>query len=143
MITVTRKLEFDAAHRVMNHESKCATLHGHRYVIEVEATCQVLDGIGRVIDFSVIKERLGTWLDEHWDHNSILYALDKETVEALNKLPRKKDPFVVDWNPTAENMAEYLLKFVCPMLFIDYMIKVIKITVWETPNCKAEATWDE
>ena len=34
---ITRKLEFDAGHRVMNHESKCATCHGHRYVLEVTA----------------------------------------------------------------------------------------------------------
>lgn len=51
MITVTRVLEFDAGHRVVNHESKCATLHGHRYKVEIVAAAPGLDSLGRVIDF--------------------------------------------------------------------------------------------
>jgi 6-pyruvoyl-tetrahydropterin synthase len=27
----TRVMTFDAAHRVLRHESKCASLHGHTY----------------------------------------------------------------------------------------------------------------
>ena len=52
MHTITRRLEFDAGHRVYQHESKCNHVHGHRYVVEVEAT-GTLDGLGRIIDFSV------------------------------------------------------------------------------------------
>ena len=33
-ITCTRRIEFDAAHRVMGHEGKCKHLHGHRYALE-------------------------------------------------------------------------------------------------------------
>lgn len=141
MLTVTRILEFDAAHRVMNHESKCATLHGHRYKIEIEATAPELDAIGRVIDFSVLKEKIGSWMDLNWDHNSILYRQDKETVEALSGIPRRKPPFIADWNPTAENMAQYLLKK-CPELLGGTDVHVSKITVWETPNCYAVASYD-
>lgn len=140
MITVTRLLEFDAAHRVMNHESKCATLHGHRYKVEVTATSAKLDKIGRVIDFSVIKEKIGGWLDHHWDHTSIIWSKDEATVEALVKLPAKKPVCIVAWNPTAENMAEFLLKFICPMMLQNTGVQVTQITVWETPNCKATAT---
>jgi len=139
MITITRKLEFDAGHRVMNHESKCATLHGHRYVVEIKATAPDLDAIGRVIDFSVLKEKIGTWLDLHWDHNVIVYSEDKETHDALLLIPRKKDPWVSKWNPTAENMANFLLKEKCPELLLGTDVTVQSVTVWETPNCKAEA----
>lgn len=139
MITITRKLEFDAGHRVMNHESKCATLHGHRYVVEVEATAPELDSIGRVIDFSVLKQKIGTWLDDNWDHNVILFYKDTETVEALKTIPRKKEPFVAPFNPTAENMARFLLEDICPVLLMDTSVTVTKIRVWETPNCFAEA----
>ena len=138
--TITRKLEFDAAHRVVNHESKCATLHGHRYVCEFVATADKLDDIGRVIDFSVLKEKLGGWLDEKWDHNSILYVEDKETISALKSIPRKKDPFITNWNPTAENMAAFLLTNVCPELLKGTGVTVTKVIVWETPNCKAESS---
>lgn len=140
MITITRKLEFDAAHRVMNHESKCATLHGHRYVVEIIATAIGLDNIGRIIDFSILKEKIGNWLDENWDHNSILFSKDKETVAAIKSIPRKKEPFIVDWNPTAENMATYLLNEMCPKLLHGSGVTVSTVIVWETPNCKATAS---
>ncbi|MFI5342852.1 MAG: 6-pyruvoyl trahydropterin synthase family protein [Chlamydiales bacterium] len=143
MISITRKLEFDAGHRVMNHESKCATLHGHRYVIEITAEADALDSIGRVIDFSVLKARIGTWIDENWDHNVIIFHEDKETLAALCSIPRKKEPWVAHWNPTAENMAEYLLSVVCPLKLFATGVLVTKVRVWETPNCYADSTLSE
>jgi 6-pyruvoyltetrahydropterin/6-carboxytetrahydropterin synthase len=139
MITVTRKLEFDAGHRVMNHESKCATLHGHRYVVEITAEAQALDKIGRVIDFSVLKQKIGSWLDKNWDHTCIVYSKDTRTLKALKSMPRAKNPWVAPWNPTAENMAEHLLHVVCPAELKRTGVEVTKIKVWETPNCSAEA----
>ena len=65
MITCTRRIEFDAAHRILNHESKCKMLHGHRYVLEAEFTAKKLDKLGRIIDFGVIREVLGTWIDDN------------------------------------------------------------------------------
>lgn len=139
-VTITRRLEFDAGHRVMNHESKCATLHGHRYVVEIVATAPDLDAIGRIIDFSVLKQKVGAWLDLHWDHNVIVFNLDTEVVNALSWIPRKKEPFISEWNPTAENMAMYLLAVVCPRELSGTGVSVTKVIVWETPNCKAEAS---
>lgn len=137
-ITVTRKIEFDAGHRVMNHESKCATLHGHRYVVWITATAPELDGIGRVIDFSVLKERIGTWIDAHWDHTCIISFEDDQVIGALASLPKAKPVCVVPFNPTAENMAHYLLHVICPMLMQDTGVTVTKVRVDETPNCYAE-----
>src|SRR5262249_14498003 len=54
-VTCTRLLQFDAGHRVYQHEGKCANLHGHRYTAEITAQAEALDKIGRVIDFSVLK----------------------------------------------------------------------------------------
>lgn len=139
MITITRRLEFDAGHRVMNHESKCATLHGHRYVIEIAATAPSLDGIGRVIDFSILKEKIGSWLDEHWDHTTLVHIDDTITLAALKQMPRFKEPYVCEFNPTAENMASFLLHKICPMLLNGTSVTVTKVTVYETPNCRAEA----
>jgi 6-pyruvoyltetrahydropterin/6-carboxytetrahydropterin synthase len=34
-IEITRKLEFDAGHRIPHHDGHCRHIHGHRYVIEV------------------------------------------------------------------------------------------------------------
>jgi 6-pyruvoyltetrahydropterin/6-carboxytetrahydropterin synthase len=139
-IRITRVLEFDAAHRVMNHESKCANLHGHRYKVEIEAQAVELDSLGRVIDFSVIKQKIGGWIDENWDHTCILFADDAVAFNALMSINRNRIPFLAAWNPTAENMANYLLTSICPKLLDTDDIKVTKVTLWETPNCFAEAS---
>jgi 6-pyruvoyltetrahydropterin/6-carboxytetrahydropterin synthase len=124
----------------MNHESKCATLHGHRYVVEITAHAPHLDSLGRVIDFSVLKEKIGGWLDREWDHTAIIFAEDKKTVQALDRIPGKKPVFISDFNPTAENMARFLLEEVCPIELEGTGVQVNRVVVWETPNCKAEAS---
>lgn len=142
MITCTRKIEFDAAHRVVNHESKCATLHGHRYVCEFTAAAGSLDAIGRVIDFSLLKEKIGSWIDENWDHTTIVFEEDTVTIAALKSMPSYKPPYITSWNPTAENMAEFLLTTICPLLLDKTGVTVTKVRVYETPNCYAEASHD-
>ena len=43
MLTITRKLEFDAGHRIPDHKSQCRNLHGHRYTLEITLTGAVID----------------------------------------------------------------------------------------------------
>lgn len=138
-IRCSRILEFDAAHRVMNHESKCANMHGHRYKAEIHAEAENLDDLGRVIDFSVLKAKIGTWIDTYWDHNVILFEKDEETVKALRWVQKNKEPFAAPWNPTAENMAQYLLTVVCPRELAGTGVRVCMVRLWETPNCFADA----
>jgi 6-pyruvoyltetrahydropterin/6-carboxytetrahydropterin synthase len=142
MEVCVRIVEFDAGHRVMLHESKCKTVHGHRYKVELHARAEVLDRVGRVIDFSVLKEKIGGWIDEHWDHTFIVNKDDVETHKALLTLPRMKDPYVLPYNPTAENMAKFLVDEVCVKQLEGTNVEVFKVVVWETPNCFAEATRD-
>ncbi len=54
-ISCTRRIEFDAAHRVMRHEGKCKHLHGHRYALEATFSASGLDALGRVIDFAAFQ----------------------------------------------------------------------------------------
>lgn len=151
--TCTRRLEFDAGHRVVRHESKCAHLHGHRYVVEVTAQAESLDDVGRVIDFSVLKQKLGGWLDEKWDHGLVLWTDDPlvkpisrlEVVPAppeqdrAHELPVRQKLYLMPSNPTAENMAGYLLREIFPQLLAGTGVTLVKVVVHETPNCKAEA----
>jgi len=131
----------DAAHRVMRHESKCATLHGHRYKVEITCEADELDSVGRVVDFGVIKARVGAWLDTHWDHTTIVNSEDTSLVawttnEASNL--GKRPPFVFDGEPTAENMARFLVSL-AQGLIGRAGLRVVKVRVWETPNCYADA----
>lgn len=137
-ITCTRRLQFCAGHRVYLHESKCANLHGHNYVVFIEARADQLDAIGRVIDFSVLKERYGRWIEEYWDHGFIYNAADQFCDNIFRGKPDNKY-FLFDRNPTAENMAWFLLKL-GPELMSDTGITITKVTIYETENCSAEVS---
>lgn len=137
MITCTRRIEFDAAHRILNHESKCKMLHGHRYVIEASFAAKKLDDLGRVIDFGVIREVLGSWIDDNFDHNTILSKKDKKLGDKIASETGQKI-FYLNENPTAENIAKFLMEEICPKLFAKKNVKCTAIKLYETPNCYVE-----
>lgn len=151
---ITRKFEFDSAHRIIGHESKCRYLHGHRYVAEVTVSAADLDRLGRVVDFSFMKEIIGRWIDENWDHNMIL-RFDDPLVGILTKLDPsvmqevlggKKTPFLFFkeyGNPTAENIAKYLYNETRDILLSHEVttgqnLSVCRVRIYETPNCWAD-----
>lgn len=135
MRTCTRRLEFDAAHRVMEHESKCRNLHGHRYVVDVTCRASVLDGLGRVIDFGKIKAELGRWIDERWDHGTIVHREDAELIALCQRQEWRL--YTMGANPTAENLAEELFR-VGAELLTPGGIEIETVRVHETPNCWAD-----
>lgn len=147
MIAVTRRLRFCAGHRVAGHENKCAHLHGHNYEVEIIAQAEGLDHLGRVIDFSVLKQRVGGWIDEHWDHAFIAWEEDGvmgmvidllEDQHEAGRIPRPR-VYWLPTNPTAENLAAFLLRVVCPEVLRGTGVTVASVVVVETENCWAEA----
>jgi 6-pyruvoyltetrahydropterin/6-carboxytetrahydropterin synthase len=139
MITCTRRIEFDSAHRIIGHENKCKLLHGHRYVMEVTFVANSLDNLGRVIDFGDIKKILGSWVDENLDHNTILSINDKELGDKISQITGQKI-YYMQQNPTAENIAKHILEDICPKIFPNHKIKCIAVNIHETPNCSAEVS---
>ena len=58
---ITTRLEFDAGHRIPNHKSQCRNLHGHRYVLEITLSGDIItqkevSEDGMVMDFSDVKK---------------------------------------------------------------------------------------
>ena len=139
MITCTRRLQFCSGHRVHGHEGKCRHLHGHNYVVMLTASADALDNLGRVIDFSVLKARLGGWIDQHWDHGCVIWDGDTEAQAAVLACQPAK-LFLLPSNPTAENMADYLLRVVGPEVLADTGIGLTAVRLWKTENCYADAT---
>jgi 6-pyruvoyltetrahydropterin/6-carboxytetrahydropterin synthase len=126
--------DISVGHRVYNHESKCAHLHGHNYRIHFHCKAEQLDNIGRVIDFSEIKYRLCMWLEDNWDHKMLIWNQDPWYL-FLAELDRTVVP--VPFNPTAENMAEHLVKVVGPAQLQGTGIKLVFCRVEETRKCSA------
>src|SRR5262245_376619 len=107
MITATRRLQFSMGHRVHGHEGKCRWLHGHNFVAFCTAASSDLDSVGRVIDFGVLKEKVGGWIEREWDHGFVVWEGDDEAQRALRMVAGQK-VYVLPSNPTAENLAEHL-----------------------------------
>jgi 6-pyruvoyltetrahydropterin/6-carboxytetrahydropterin synthase len=142
-LSLIRRLSFCAGHRLFGHEGRCAFLHGHNYRVDIEVEAAgggaAVDDVGRVVDFSLIKRRMLGWLDEHWDHAFILFERDETTLAAV-RVAEPTKYFVLPWNPTAENMARYLLEVVAPHVLADLGVVARRVSVWETDEACATAT---
>lgn len=121
---------------------------------------QPLDTVGRVIDFDVIKSRLCQWLEDQWDHKFLCWEKD-DMLRALRILINDERnilmaPFYglgvmsndergtfnasfvkVPFNPTAENMAQYLVDVIGPQQLDGTGVQVISCQVQETRKCSA------
>lgn len=162
--TVIRYHDFCAGHRVVGHESKCRHLHGHNYRVHFHVRVKELtsygmvpdqlDSVGRVIDFSVVKEKLCDWLENNWDHKFLHW--DEDTLIEMLMVGSEREcakhsdfdaeeiAFAnslvpVPFNPTAENMAQHLLEVVGPAQLADTDVELFKVVIEETRKCSVEA----
>lgn len=144
----TRYHDISCGHRVHGHESKCRHMHGHNY--RIHFTCQAqphifaTDNIGRVIDFGEIKAKLCMWVENNWDHKFLAWDQDP-VMHALQDHLRFEDDgdeaifdgslVWVPFNPTAENMAEYLVHVVGPQMLTDTGVRLVRVDIEETAKC--------
>ena len=130
MYRVTRKIDFCYGHRLLNYEGKCRHLHGHNGRAEITLESEQLNELGMVLDFSDIKQVVSKWIDENLDHRMIMHKDDP----ALSVLREMGEPlYIVDSNPTAENIAKLIYDFTAESGF-----PVTEVCLWETPNCSSE-----
>lgn len=108
---------FDAAHFLKGYCGKCAQLHGHRWVVEIHVAGADLDGLGMLVDFGLLKEKLSI----------ILTGLDHHLINELE--------YFQAINPTAENLARYVYD---EFNSLPPGVKLQKVRVYETPDAWAE-----
>lgn len=149
MITVTRYHDFSCGHRVVGHEGKCKLLHGHNYRAHFTAVASVLDSVGRVVDFSVLKSTLCQWLEDNWDHKFLAWQSDpilqklaspgRWCADEIGIADTLRDSIVwVPFNPTAEKMASYLLEVIGPHALPGH-VRLTEVMIEETRKCSAKA----
>jgi 6-pyruvoyltetrahydropterin/6-carboxytetrahydropterin synthase len=121
---ITKIIRFEAAHRLLGYEGACSNIHGHSYKVEMSVENEVNPDTGMVTDFKNIKNTIGLWINENWDH-----ALIIEKGDPFQVIDTKM--FIMNKRPTAENMVEFLLaKFP----------NIHKIKIWETETSYAEVS---
>jgi len=111
MFELSIKSHMAAAHFLRGYEGKCKNLHGHTWRIEIVLIHDVLDDLGMIADFGILKTKLNTFLSE-MDHS------------LLNDHPSFKEK-----NPTTENIAKYIYDHYSSMI---HPLKVKKVQVWES-----------
>jgi 6-pyruvoyltetrahydropterin/6-carboxytetrahydropterin synthase len=137
IVRAARYHDISCGHRVVGQGGKCEHLHGHNYRVTFFCEADTLDSVGRVVDFGVIKTTLCEYLEQHWDHRFIVWDRDPlaKAIEAADPAGIVMAPF----NPTAENMALFLLQVVGPLALRESGVTLTKVVVEETRKCSAEA----
>lgn len=129
MYTLRVEGAFEAAHRIVDYPGKCNRLHGHNWVVEATVQGTVLDKLGMLIDFKVLKKAFNEVLDRY-DHRF------------LNEI----EPFAAGENPTAENIArEVYREFAQSDCFhkADCDAHLAAIRVFESPKSSVTYTEDK
>ena len=130
-VTVTRRLSFNAAHRVHNPElsdlenarlfGKCnnPNWHGHNYILDVSVKGGLDERTGYVIDLSRIKEIVTSEVIDKVDHRNLNLDVD----------------FMRDVIPTTENLAVGIWNILKPAIA---PADLVLIRLWETENNRVE-----
>lgn len=85
MYYISKRMEIAGAHNLkLSYESKCSNLHGHNWIVIVYCKSEELNEDGMIIDFKHIKNKISDKLDHQYLNN------------------------IVNFNPTAENMAKWI-----------------------------------
>jgi 6-pyruvoyltetrahydropterin/6-carboxytetrahydropterin synthase len=127
VVTVTRRLHFNAAHRVHNPAlsdeenvrlfGKCnnPNWHGHNYTLEVSVAGPVDERTGYVMDLSVLKQIVQREVIDRVDHRNM--NVDVEFMRGIN--------------PTAENIVVACWRVLAPRVSPG---KLTRLRLWETEN---------
>ena len=133
MFRVTQEIEFCYGHRLLNYDGKCKYLHGHNGKAVIVLESEKLDDRGMLVDFTDIKKHVSGWIDSNLDHRMILNEADP----VAKYLRQQGEPlFLIDSNPTAENIAKLIYDFAK-----SNNLPVAEVSLWET--FKSYATYRE
>jgi 6-pyruvoyltetrahydropterin/6-carboxytetrahydropterin synthase len=133
VVTVTRRLQFNAAHRVHNPAlsdaentelfGKCnnPNWHGHNYRLDVSVKGEISPKTGYVIDLARLKDVVAREVIDKVDHRNLNLEV----------------PFMKGQIPTTENIIVAMWKVIAPAIA---PAKLERLVLWETDNNSAEYT---
>jgi 6-pyruvoyltetrahydropterin/6-carboxytetrahydropterin synthase len=126
-VTVTRRMHFNAAHRVHNPElseeenrrlfGKCnnPNWHGHNYILDVSVAGQIDGRTGYVMDLAELKRVVQEAVVDHVDHRNFNLEVD----------------FMRGVIPTSENIVVACWRVLEPRVA---PARLVRLVLWETPN---------
>ena len=114
--TITKKLVFDSAHYITDHDGKCKNLHGGRYDIEISIKDRIDPMTGFVIDYSLIKNITKNLVINKFDHKTLNLTCPE-----------------LSWRSSTEFLAIVIWE-----ILIEYLPNLKKIKIYETETSYCE-----
>ena len=114
--SITKKLVFDSAHYITDHEGKCKNLHGGRYDIEISIKDRIDPMTGFVIDYSLIKNITKNLVINKFDHKTLNLTCPE-----------------LSWRSSTEFLAIVIWE-----ILIEYLPNLKKIKIYETETSYCE-----
>lgn len=131
---ITKEFRFEAAHRlVCGYQGKCSNIHGHSWVVRVSVSSDTLDEFGFVVDFSSLKP-IKRWIDECLDHAMLVAREDGAMRQFLLMMNQRH--FVMEGNPTSENLAAEIMK---KGIELGFNVTEVEINETCTSSCKLKS----
>ncbi|HIF44024.1 MAG TPA: 6-carboxytetrahydropterin synthase [Dehalococcoidia bacterium] len=138
MYQIRIEFTFDSGHRLLDYNGKCAYPHGHTYRAEVFIESQSLNDLGLVYDFTDLKDKIKTWVDENWDHAFLVNSQDSELIAGLGSASLVRLYEFQDENPSCEVMSRVLYEKTVALC----NLVPAKVRLWESVNQYAEFSGD-
>ncbi len=115
---------FSSAHALRGYNGKCENIHGHNWQVETTVASNVLNEIGLVIDFKLLKKFIG----------GVMEILDHKFINELD--------FFKEINPSAENIARYIYEELEKIIGLNEYneckdIRITRVDVYETSSSMA------
>tara|TARA_B100000900_G_scaffold386421_1_gene376882 strand:+ start:2705 stop:3850 length:1146 start_codon:yes stop_codon:yes gene_type:complete len=114
--SVTKKLVFDSAHFITDHNGKCKNLHGGRYNIEISIKDRIDPLTGFVIDYSLIKNITKNLVINKFDHKTLNLTCTE-----------------LAWRSSTEFLAIVIWE-----ILVEYLPSISKIKIFETETSFCE-----
>jgi len=114
--TITKKLVFDSAHYITDHDAKCKNMHGGRYDIEISIKDRIDPLTGFVVDYSLIKAVVKNLIIDKFDHKTLNLTCPE-----------------LSWRSSTE-----FLSIVIWEILIPYLPNLERIKIYETSSSFCE-----
>ena len=114
--SITKKLVFDSAHYISDHDGKCKNLHGGRYNIEISLKDRIDPITGFIIDYSLIKIITKNLIINKFDHKTLNLTCSE-----------------LAWRSSTEFLAIVIWE-----ILIEYLPSLSKIKIFETETSFCE-----
>jgi 6-pyruvoyltetrahydropterin/6-carboxytetrahydropterin synthase len=124
MFTLTKEFKFEAAHQLMNHDGKCARLHGHSWKGRIIVKGEHLIGCGpktnMLMDFSELSSYVKPLVEDFLDHHYLNDTLNENS-------------------PTSEFVAKWIYeKLISDFPGLRLRLKAVEIDETCTSSCRYE-----